>query len=92
MGSVFPLIKAKAIFPARILAQRDLGRPTDLFRGLNVYMFAILAVFLPFLYFFIIPVLGEGTRDTGRVLIMGDAVRRILGIPPARAEGARLDL
>ncbi|MFN0205794.1 MAG: ABC transporter permease [Planctomycetota bacterium] len=70
-GSIFPLLKAKSIFPARVLAQRDLGRPADLFKGMNFFMFGILAVVLPLLYFFAVPVLGEQSRETARVLVLG---------------------
>lgn len=71
VGSIFPLVKARAIYPARVLAQRDLGTPTDFFRGMNFLMFGILAIVLPILYFFVVPVLGEGSRETGRVLVLG---------------------
>lgn len=70
-GSIFPLIKAKAIYPARVLAQRDLGRPADLFRGMNFFIFGILAIVLPLLYFFAVPILGESSRETARVLVLG---------------------
>ncbi len=71
LGSIFPLVKARAIYPAQVLSQRDLGRATDLFRGLNVFLFTIFAVALPLLYVFVVPVLGEGSRETGRVLLLG---------------------
>lgn len=74
LGSVFPLIKARAIFPARVLAERDLGRATDLFRGLNAFAFAALALLLPALYFFVVPVIGEGTREAARVLVLGGSI------------------
>ncbi|MBI3817999.1 MAG: FtsX-like permease family protein [Planctomycetes bacterium] len=70
-GSIFPLWKARSIFPARVLAQRDLGRPADLFRGMNFFIFTILAVVLPILYFFTVPILGEQSRETARVMVLG---------------------
>jgi putative ABC transport system permease protein len=70
-GSIFPLLKARSIYPARVLTQRDLGRPADLFRGMNFFMFAILAIALPLLYFFAVPILGDQSRETARVLILG---------------------
>src|SRR5262249_17203654 len=74
LGSIFPLLKARAIFPARVLAERDLGRATDLFRGLNTFVFAALVLVLPALYFFVVPVIGEGTREAARVLVLGGAI------------------
>lgn len=71
LGSIFPLMKARSIYPARVLADRDLGKASDLFRGMNLFMFAILAIVLPLLYFFAVPVLGEQSRETARVLVLG---------------------
>lgn len=70
-GSIFPLLKARSIFPARVLSERDLGRPADLFKGMNFFIFTILAVVLPLLYFFAVPILGEASRETARVLVLG---------------------
>ncbi|HKE00869.1 MAG TPA: ABC transporter permease, partial [Planctomycetota bacterium] len=74
LGSVFPLLKARGISPARALASRDLGRETDLFRGLNLFSFAVLAGVVPALYFFVVPVIGETSRELARILVLGGAI------------------
>lgn len=71
LGSIFPLVKARSILPSRVLSQRELGGDTDVFRGLNIFIFALLAGVMPALYLFAVPLIGETSQEMARVMATG---------------------
>ncbi len=74
LGAAFPLFKIRALSPRRILYARDLAPPTDLMRGMNVFLLVLLVGALPLAYLAMTPLLREDGRGAGRVLFQATGV------------------
>ncbi len=74
LGAAFPLFKVRSLSPRRILYVRDLAPPTDLMRGVNVFLLLLLVVALPLAYLAMTPLLSDAGRGAGIVLLQAIAV------------------
>ncbi|MCA8969918.1 MAG: FtsX-like permease family protein [Planctomycetes bacterium] len=68
LGAAFPLVKVRTLSPRRILYVRDLAPPSDLMRGVNLFLLVLLVIALPLAYLVMTPLLTEAGRGAGVVL------------------------
>ncbi len=73
LGAAFPLVKARNVPALQILHTRgmradDTGGEIYALRGVNVFLFLLLAVVLPLAYLAMTPILAEGGGETLAVL------------------------
>ncbi len=92
-GAAFPLFKARNLPPIRVLQSRGLGDEVNLLRGINVWLFFLLVLPLPFAYLSMTPLLQEEGQGAmwillqlggmvllfGGVLLLSPGLVRLLG-------------
>jgi ABC-type lipoprotein release transport system permease subunit len=78
-GSAFPLWKARNVPPVRVLQSRGLGDSGYLLRGVNIFLFMLLVIVLPFAYLAMTPLLTEGGRETRNVLLQAGGIVVLFG-------------
>lgn len=74
LGAAFPLAKVRRMSPRRILYVRDLAPPTDLMRGVHVFLLVLLVIALPLAYLAMTPLLTDAGRGAGTVLLQAIGV------------------
>ncbi len=93
-GAAFPLWRARKLSALRVLHARGLGADThDVLRGVNRFLFALLAIVLPIGYLAMTTILSANQRETqlvllqigglilvfGAVLLLAPGLVRVLG-------------
>ena len=82
LGSVFPLLKARENDTISALRGEDLGQRSRVARGFHIFATVLLALVLPAMYFFIVPVVGEANRELVGVILIGVGILTLLvGVP-----------
>ena len=82
LGSIFPLLRARGTDSVRALRGEDVVDKSKVTRGFHIFAALLLAVVLPAMYFFIVPVVGETDAEMIGIVFVGLGVLTLLvGVP-----------